>query len=61
MLAVTNLANRRRTVDLGAQPGAEGDPVEVFADRPYDPVGSDLTGIEVAGYGYRWIRLRSGR
>jgi maltose alpha-D-glucosyltransferase/alpha-amylase len=58
MLAITNLADRRRTVDLGPQPGAEGDPVEVFADRAYDTPGPELAGIELAGYGYRWIRLR---
>jgi maltose alpha-D-glucosyltransferase/alpha-amylase len=58
MLTVTNLADRRRTIDLGPQPGTEGDPVEVFSDRAYETPGVDLKGVEVAGYGYRWIRLR---
>ena len=58
MLAVHNLADRKRTVDLGRQPGQDGDPVEVFADRSYPPVGADLAGLELAAYGYRWIRLR---
>ena len=58
MLAVTNLGARRRTVDIGTQPGPEGDPVEVFADRAYEAVPADLARIDVAGYGYRWIRLR---
>lgn len=58
MLSVTNLADRRRVVDLGTQPGQEGDPVEVFADRAYAAVTAGLTGVELAGYGYRWIRLR---
>jgi maltose alpha-D-glucosyltransferase/alpha-amylase len=58
VVAVTNLGDRRRTVDLGPQPGAAGDPVEVFSDRAYDTPTTDLKGVEVAGYGYRWIRLR---
>ncbi|MDQ6727859.1 MAG: alpha-amylase family protein [Actinomycetota bacterium] len=58
MLSVTNLAGQRRTVDLGIQPDQDGDPVEVFADRAYEPVPPELTGVELAGYGYRWIRLR---
>ncbi len=58
MLALHNLSDRKRTVDLGEQPGAEGNPVEMFADRPYDRVGPALAGVELAGSGYRWIRLR---
>jgi len=58
VLAVTNLAERRRTVDLGPQPGQEGEPLEVFSDKAYPPPGADLAGIELAAYGYRWIRLR---
>jgi maltose alpha-D-glucosyltransferase/alpha-amylase len=58
MLSLTNLADRRRTVDLGPQPDQEGDPVEVFGDRAYPAVLGDLTGVELSGYGYRWIRLR---
>ncbi|HEX2048333.1 MAG TPA: alpha-amylase family protein [Acidimicrobiales bacterium] len=58
MLAVHNLSDERRTVDLGQQPGQEGDPLEMFADRGYDRVGPELKGIDLAGYGYRWIRLR---
>jgi hypothetical protein len=30
----------------------------VFGDRVYDPPAPDLKGLELAGYGYRWIRLR---
>jgi hypothetical protein len=58
MLAVTNLADRRRTVDLGPQPDQQGEPVEVFGDRAYDAPSADLHGLELAPYGYRWIRLR---
>ncbi|MGI8807123.1 MAG: hypothetical protein ACR2KK_04660 [Acidimicrobiales bacterium] len=30
----------------------------LFADRLYDRVGPELKGVELAGSGYRWIRLR---
>jgi maltose alpha-D-glucosyltransferase/alpha-amylase len=58
MLAVTNLGPTKQTVDLALQDEQEGDPTEVLADRNYEPVRQDLTGIDIAGYGYRWIRLR---
>jgi maltose alpha-D-glucosyltransferase/alpha-amylase len=59
VLAVVNLGSTERTVDLGPQKESDGDaPMEVFADREYPAVGVDLQGIVVAGYGYRWIRLR---
>ncbi|MDQ3980347.1 MAG: alpha-glucosidase C-terminal domain-containing protein, partial [Actinomycetota bacterium] len=58
MLAVTNLGDVPCAVDLGEQPGQEGEPVEVFANRAYEPAKSDLGNIELDAYGYRWIRLR---
>lgn len=58
MLALHNLAEGERTVDLGGQPEQEGEPLEVFADRWYEPLGPELNGVELAGYGYRWLRLR---
>ena len=58
MLAVTNLGSTKRTVHLGPQDEADGDPIEVFADRDYRVPGPDLDSIDVAGYGYRWIRIR---
>ncbi len=58
MVALHNLSDRTCTVDLGQQPGQEGDPFEMFADREYDRVGSELKAVELAGHGYRWIRLR---
>ena len=57
MVAITNLAGRGCTVDLGA-PDEGTEPVEIFADRAYDAPTADLTGLKLAGYGYRWIRLR---
>jgi maltose alpha-D-glucosyltransferase/alpha-amylase len=58
MLALINLGSAKRTVTLGRQEAQDGEPVDVFGDRDYDPVRPDLDDIEVAGYGYRWIRLR---
>lgn len=58
MLALTNLADEPVRVDLGRQPSQEGSVVEVFADGTYEAPSEDLTGIELDGYGYRWLRLR---
>jgi maltose alpha-D-glucosyltransferase/alpha-amylase len=58
VLTLHNLSDRKRTVDVGPQPGQEGNPVELFADRRYEPAGPELAALELAGYGYRWIRLR---
>ena len=58
MLTLHNLSDRKRTVDLGGQPGQEGAPIEMFADRAYQPAGPELKGLELSGYGYRWLRLR---
>jgi maltose alpha-D-glucosyltransferase/alpha-amylase len=60
MLALTNLADERVVVDLdpSAAGGGEVRPLEVFWNREYDSVGPDLKGVELDGYGYRWIRLR---
>ena len=58
MLTLHNLSAKRRTVDVGPQPDQEGDPVDVFADHRYDPPTPDLAGVDLAGYGYRWLRLR---
>jgi maltose alpha-D-glucosyltransferase/alpha-amylase len=60
MLSLVNLADDTRSVDLGPQPGQDGDPLEVFANRDYGPVDPELTGIELDGYGYRWLRLARG-
>ncbi len=34
MLAIHNLAERKKTVDLGPQPGQDGEPVEIFGETP---------------------------
>jgi maltose alpha-D-glucosyltransferase/alpha-amylase len=61
MLFLHNLADQTVTVDIGKVDGIEGKPREVFADGPYDAPAPRLTGLELRGYGYRWLRLRRSR
>ncbi|MGC9668938.1 alpha-amylase family protein [Planosporangium sp. 12N6] len=56
MLFLHNLGPDEVTVDLGHLYGEADDPNQVFGDREYRPVGR-LDALELAGYGYRWIRL----
>ena len=56
-LFVHNLAEQPCHLKLGAERDPEYAPLNFVADSPYgDEV--DLDELEVAGYGYRWIRLR---
>jgi maltose alpha-D-glucosyltransferase/alpha-amylase len=66
ILLLHNLADKLVTVDVGrlddtSSPGSTEDrPREVFADSPYAPPSRQLKGLELNGYGYRWIRLSRG-
>jgi maltose alpha-D-glucosyltransferase/alpha-amylase len=57
MLALSNLADKRVTVDLAGDGRVAGDPVEVFSDHDYAPVEA-VGRIPLRPYGYRWFRLR---
>jgi maltose alpha-D-glucosyltransferase / alpha-amylase len=57
LLFLHNLGPDDVTVDLGPQPGQQGRPVDVFGDRRYNRVGEDLRSVQVAGSGFRWLRL----
>jgi maltose alpha-D-glucosyltransferase/alpha-amylase len=57
ILLLHNLADNPVTVDIGPQPEAER-PWEMFADGPYRRPDARLKGLELRGWGYRWIRLR---
>jgi maltose alpha-D-glucosyltransferase/alpha-amylase len=61
LLFLHNLGRDDVRVDVGRQPGQDAAPVEVLADRGYPPPGENLTGLDLAGCGYRWIRLRRSR
>ncbi|MFY1690150.1 alpha-amylase family protein [Plantactinospora sp. WMMB782] len=56
MLFLHNLGTRRAVVNLGSLFPEADMPNDVLADRDYPPVGK-LDALELAGYGYRWIRL----
>jgi len=58
LLFLHNLGVDDVLVDVGPQPGQEGEPVEMFSDRAYEAAGRDLESLAVAGRGYRWLRLR---
>lgn len=57
ILFLHNLADRTERVDVGRLAGTVGEPYEVFADGSYDPPTARLAGLELRGWGYRWIRL----
>ena len=57
MVFLHNLGTAEATVDLGTLAEEAEQPNDVLADQEYGPVGK-LDALELAGYGYRWIRLR---
>ena len=60
MVFLHNLCDEPCTVDLGSLAGEAVDLDQMFADSDYPPVHEpdQLAELELAGYGYRWIRLR---
>jgi maltose alpha-D-glucosyltransferase/alpha-amylase len=54
---VHNLGPDAGVVDLSSLYAEAESPNDVLADREYPDLGK-FREIEVAGYGYRWIRLR---
>jgi maltose alpha-D-glucosyltransferase/alpha-amylase len=56
-LFVHNLADRPCTLTLGSQRDPAHRPLNFFADSDYGR-HADLDAVDVAGFGYRWIRLR---
>jgi maltose alpha-D-glucosyltransferase/alpha-amylase len=57
ILALINLADEPVTVDVGPPADGKPAPLDVFGNRAYGVPPPDLTGVELDGYGYRWIRL----
>jgi maltose alpha-D-glucosyltransferase / alpha-amylase len=57
ILMLHNLADTAVTVDIGPIDGTRR-PYDILVDGPYDAPTRRLTGLELNGYGYRWIRLR---
>jgi maltose alpha-D-glucosyltransferase/alpha-amylase len=58
ILFLHNLEDQDTTVDVSSLDDIAESPTEMFADRDYGDI--DLAKLAVAGYGYRWIRLRVG-
>jgi maltose alpha-D-glucosyltransferase / alpha-amylase len=58
MLILHNLADEAVTIDVGKLDATAGRPFDVFGDGPYDRPTASLSGLELRGWGYRWLRLR---
>jgi maltose alpha-D-glucosyltransferase / alpha-amylase len=56
-LFVHNLADQPCRLKLGYLHDSQQDPLSFLADSDYG-TDVDLEALDVAGYGYRWIRLR---
>ncbi|MGI8767787.1 MAG: trehalose synthase, partial [Propionibacteriaceae bacterium] len=62
ILLLHNLADVPVTIDIGPVDGMVGAPYDLLVDGPYQAPTAKLTGLELHGWGYRWIRLsRSDR
>jgi maltose alpha-D-glucosyltransferase/alpha-amylase len=56
VLTIHNLGPRRTVTQIPL--GRDEHLVEIFADQEYDPLGEKPGDLEIAGYGYRWFRVR---
>ena len=57
LLLLHNLADVAVTLDVGPLSGTRGRPYDVLSDSDYARPTERLRGLELAGWGYRWIRL----
>jgi maltose alpha-D-glucosyltransferase / alpha-amylase len=60
ILLLHNLDDTPAQFDIGRLAGVAGRPSEVFSDSPYRSPTATLKGLELTGWGYRWIRLSEG-
>jgi maltose alpha-D-glucosyltransferase/alpha-amylase len=51
-----NLDDEKVTVDLSPLADEADQPNDILSDQDYEPMAS-LDSLDLAGYGYRWIRL----
>ncbi|HEV2768425.1 MAG TPA: alpha-amylase family protein [Acidimicrobiales bacterium] len=57
VIAVHNFSGEPANVRLDVGEGNKGDQVmDVFGDREYDPLNPGDPRLQIAGYGYRWMR-----
>ena len=59
VLLLHNLADQPVTVDV-TDLAIGRDAYQVFGDSAYEPSAGKVTELPLAGWGYRWIRLRGG-
>jgi maltose alpha-D-glucosyltransferase / alpha-amylase len=60
ILLLHNLDDTPVEFDIGRLTGVSGRPSEVFSDSAYRSPTTTLKGLELTGWGYRWIRLSEG-
>jgi maltose alpha-D-glucosyltransferase / alpha-amylase len=60
ILLLHNLDDTPVQFDIGRLAGVAGRPSEVFSDSAYRSPATTLKGLELTGWGYRWIRLSEG-
>jgi maltose alpha-D-glucosyltransferase/alpha-amylase len=58
ILLLHNLADAAVTIDIGPLDAGNEAPYDLLVDGPYERPDRKLRGLELHGYGYRWIRLR---
>jgi maltose alpha-D-glucosyltransferase/alpha-amylase len=61
ILLLHNLDDTPVQFDIGRVTGMDGRPSEVFSDSAYPSPTATLRGLELTGWGYRWLRLSEGR
>jgi maltose alpha-D-glucosyltransferase/alpha-amylase len=57
VILLHNLASDAVTVDIGPLGGVVETPYDLLVDGPYERPDRKLRGLQLHGYGYRWIRL----
>lgn len=58
MVAISNLLDEQCTIDLSPEIGKPDWVLEVFANRRYSTRPSDVSSLDLDGWGYRWLQLR---
>ena len=57
VLALTNLSDQKVQVDVAAEFEPPSRVLEMFANRRYTTTPSQLSDLDLDGFGYRWLRL----
>ncbi|MDZ8264325.1 alpha-amylase family protein [Nostoc sp. ChiQUE01b] len=57
VVALHNLAKDGCTVTLKLSGKSESHWIDLLGDKPYEPIKHPESGIQLEGYGYRWVRV----